>query len=103
MDLRKEWLLGRVAATQGMEADKFTGKVDLTSDQTMQPLLGDAEVVAKQIDIAEHWLHRLVRCEVDFTHEQILFHALRRREPGEQPLLTEIDSARPSKPFKGSP
>ena len=64
---------------------------------------GDVNLLGHNYRIAEHWLHRLVRCEVDFTHEHIRFHALRRREPGEQPLLSEIDYARPSKPFKGLP
>ena len=64
---------------------------------------GDVNLLGHNYRIAEHWLPRLVRCEVDFTHEHIRFHALRRREPGEQPLLSEIDYARPSKPFKGLP
>ena len=64
---------------------------------------GDVNLLGHNYRIAKHWLHRLVRCEVDFTHEHIRFYALRRREPAEQPLLSEIHYARPSKPFKGSP
>ena len=51
MDFTKEWLLSRFASAQGIKADMFMGKVDLTTDQPMQPMLGDAVVVAKQIDI----------------------------------------------------
>ena len=51
MDRRKERLLGRFASAQSMETDMFMSKVDLTTDQTMQPMLGDTIVVAKQIDI----------------------------------------------------
>ena len=51
MDFRKERLLGRFASAQGIETDMFMGKVDLTTDQAMQPMLGDAVVVAQQIDI----------------------------------------------------
>ena len=64
---------------------------------------GDVNLLGHTFRIAEHWLHRLVRCEVDFTHQHIRFHALRRREPADQPLLCQLHYARPSKPFKGSP
>ena len=64
---------------------------------------GDVNLLGHNYRIAEHWLHRLVRCEVDFTHEHIRFYALRRREPAEQPLLRKVHYAPPSKPFKGSP
>ena len=65
--------------------------------------LGDVNLLGHNFRVAEHWLHRLVRCEVDFTREHIRFHVLRRRDSTEQPLLTQIYYARPSKPFKGSP
>ncbi len=51
MDLTKERLLSRFASAQGKKADMFMGKGDLTADQTMQPILGDAVVMAHQIDI----------------------------------------------------
>jgi hypothetical protein len=60
-------------------------------------LLGTAFLVDK------HWVHRLVRCEVDFTHRRIRFYALRRRDPGDQPLLRELPYRRPDKPFHGAP
>ena len=65
--------------------------------------LGDINLLGHNFRVAEHWLHRLVRCEVDFTREHIRFYALRRRDSTEQPLLSQIYYARPSKPFKGSP
>jgi transposase len=64
---------------------------------------GQVHLLGRTFPVAEHWPHRLVRCEVDFTDQHIRFHALRRRDPDDQPLLCKIDYARPSKPFKGSP
>jgi hypothetical protein len=60
-------------------------------------LLGTAFPVDK------HWVHRLVRCEVNFTHRRIRFYALRRRDPNDQPLLRELPYRRPDKPFHGTP
>jgi hypothetical protein len=37
-----------------------------------------------------HWVHRLVRCELDLTQGMLRFYALRRREPDEQALLSQI-------------
>jgi hypothetical protein len=59
-------------------------------------LLGTAFLVDK------HWVHRLVRCEVDFTRRRIRFYALRRRDPSDQPLLRELPYRRPDKPFHGT-
>ena len=64
---------------------------------------GDVKLLGRTFHAAEHWPHRLVRCEVDFTHEQIRFHALRRRDPADQPLLCKLPYLRPHKPFKGLP
>ena len=62
---------------------------------------GDVNLLGRAFRVAELWLHRLVRCEVDFTHQHIRFFALRRREPAEQPFLCEIPYPRPYKLFKG--
>ena len=62
---------------------------------------GDINLLGRNFRVAEHWLHRLVRCEVDFTNQHIRFHALRRRDPAEQPLLSELPYPRPYKLFKG--
>ena len=63
---------------------------------------GDINLLGHNFRVAENWLHRLVRCEVDFTNQHIRFHALRRREPAEQPILCQLPYARPHKPFKGA-
>jgi len=62
---------------------------------------GNVQLLAQSFRPAEHWVHRLVRCEVDFTHQRIRFYALRRREPNQQPLLYELRYPRPNKPFQG--
>jgi hypothetical protein len=47
----------------------------------------------------QHWTHRLVRCEVDFTAARIRCYSLRRRDPAEQRLLRCLRYYRPDKPF----
>ena len=42
---------------------------------------GHVHLLGKAFSVDDHWLHRLVRCDVDFTHQRIRFYALRRREP----------------------
>ena len=64
---------------------------------------GNVQLLAQSFRPAEHWVHRLVRCEVDFTHQRIRFYALRRRDPNQQPLLCELRYPRPNKPFQGKP
>jgi hypothetical protein len=64
---------------------------------------GNVQLLAQSFRPAEHWVHRLVRCEVDFTHQRIRFYALRRRDPNQQPLLYELRYPRPNKPFQGKP
>ncbi len=62
---------------------------------------GEVKLLGRTFSVAEHWLHRLVRCEVDFTHEQFRFFALRRRDPEDQPLLCKLPYPAPHKLFKG--
>ena len=64
---------------------------------------GNVPLLAQTFPVAEHWVHRLVRCEVDFTHQRIRFYAMRRRDPHHQPLLREVPYLRPNKPFQGKP
>ena len=64
---------------------------------------GNVPLLAQTFPVAEHWVHRLVRCEVDFTHQRIRFYAVRRRDPHHQPLLREVPYLRPDKPFQGKP
>jgi hypothetical protein len=64
---------------------------------------GNVHLLGKSFPVDQHWLHRLVRCDVDFTHQCIRFYALRRRDPDCQPLLCELPYPRPNKPFQGKP
>ena len=60
---------------------------------------GRAQLLGRTFEVSAQWLHRLVRCEVDLTRQHIQFYALRRRAPGEQPLLTTIPYHRTQRPF----
>lgn len=51
---------------------------------------GHVYLLGQRFAVSPKWLHRLVRCEIDFDHHRIRCFALRRRAPGEQPLLTTI-------------
>jgi len=64
---------------------------------------GQVHLLGQRFTVSPDWLHRLVRCEVDFDHHYIRCFALRRRAPTEQPLLTIITYQRPDKPFQGEP
>jgi hypothetical protein len=64
---------------------------------------GAVHLVGKAFLVDKQWVHRLVRCEVDFTHRRIRFYALRRRDPHDQPLLRELPYLRADKPFRGTP
>lgn len=62
---------------------------------------GKVDMLGQRFAVTRTWLHRLVRCEVDFDHHHIRFFALRRRNPAEQPLLATLTYHRLDKPFKG--
>ena len=62
---------------------------------------GRVQLLGRTFDVCLHWPHRLVRCEVNLTEEHIRFHALRKREPADQPLLREIPYHRGHKLFQG--
>jgi hypothetical protein len=64
---------------------------------------GAVHLLGAVFPVDKHWVHRLVRCEVDFTHRHIRFYALRRRDPTDQPLLRELPYRRVDKPFHGTP
>src|SRR5512147_681059 len=51
---------------------------------------GRAEVLGRSFEVDERWAHRLVRAEVDLKAGTIEFYRLRRREPGDQPLIKEV-------------
>jgi transposase len=62
---------------------------------------GQVHLLGQRFSVSPDWLHRLVRCEVDFDHHCIRCFALRRRAPTDQPLLTIIPYQRPDKSFQG--
>jgi len=64
---------------------------------------GHVHMLGQRFAMSPEWLHRLVRCEVDFDQHCIRCFALRRRAPGEQPLLHTIPYHRTHKPFQGEP
>jgi hypothetical protein len=51
---------------------------------------GVVEVLGRGFEVDRHWLHRLVRVEVDLDEDKIRFYRLRRREPTDQPLVKEL-------------
>jgi transposase-like protein len=51
---------------------------------------GRAEVLGRSFEVDVRWVHRLVRAEVDLKAGMIRFYRLRRREPGDQPLIREV-------------
>ena len=62
---------------------------------------GAVNLLGRSYMVSENWVHRLVRCEVDFTQQHIRFNALRRRDPADQPLLLQVSYPRPHKLFTG--
>jgi transposase-like protein len=51
---------------------------------------GLATVLGHRLPVDQHWLHRLVRAEVDLDRGRLRFFALRRRQPDDQPLIREV-------------
>jgi len=64
---------------------------------------GCVHVLGHRWRISDQWLHRLVRCEVDFDHDVIRCFALRRADPQRQPLLATLPYRQPKKRFQGAP
>ena len=64
---------------------------------------GAVHLLGKTFIADKHWVHRLVRCEVDFTRRRMRLYALRRRDPDDRPLLRTLPYRRSDKPFRGSP
>ena len=58
---------------------------------------GYASLLGHRFDVDPHWLHRLVRAEVELPEGPIRFHALRRRDRTSQPLLQETPYSLPTK------
>jgi hypothetical protein len=62
---------------------------------------GRVEVLGRPWCVAPTWPHRLVRAEVDLSGQRLRFYALRRRDPGTQPLLREEPYQLPERRFRG--
>jgi hypothetical protein len=60
---------------------------------------GEAELLGRRWPVDPLWPHRLVRAEVDLTQSEIRFYRLRRREPGQQPLIKTVPYKPPTKRF----
>lgn len=61
---------------------------------------GRASLLGHAFTVDRHWLHRLVRAEVDLDTGTICFYALRRRDPADQHLLREVQYVLPKKQFQ---
>ena len=61
---------------------------------------GRISLLGHTFAVDRHWLHRLVRAEVNLDADQLRVFALRRREPTDQPLLKELPYTLPKKRFK---
>ncbi len=60
---------------------------------------GHVNLLGRRFCVDPHWLHRLVRAEVDMSAGTIRIHALRRRAPTEQPLLNQAPYELPKRKF----
>jgi hypothetical protein len=61
---------------------------------------GHVNLLGHRFAVDPHWLHRLVRAEVNLTAGIIRIYALRRRAPTEQPLLNQVPYELPKRKFK---
>lgn len=59
-------------------------------------IAGRADILGRSYPVDAAWPHRLVRAELDLEARVIRFHALRRRDPSDQPLLAEVPYRLPS-------
>ena len=64
---------------------------------------GQVRLLGHRFLVDRHWVHRLLRCEINLDQHCIRCYALRRRAPDEQPLLAELFYQHPNKPFIGRP
>lgn len=60
---------------------------------------GNVSILRRSYPVDPRWLHRLVRGELDLDTRRLRFFALRRREPTDQPLLSEVDFEPPARWF----
>jgi hypothetical protein len=60
----------------------------------------EVTVLGQAWPLGEVWPHRLVRAEVDLDKDKLRFFRLRRREPGSQPQILEVDYRLPNRGFQ---
>lgn len=60
----------------------------------------EVTVLGQTWQLGEVWPHRLVRAEVDLDKDRVRFFRLRRREPGSQPQILEVDYRLPNRGFQ---
>lgn len=60
---------------------------------------GHVQLLGQRLFADSHWLHRLIRCEVDLDKTEVRCFALRRRNPTQQPLLCRTPFRVPHKRF----
>lgn len=61
---------------------------------------GSASILGLRYQVDRHWIHRLVRAELNLDARAIRFFALRRREPADQPCLNEVAFDPPARWFR---
>ena len=60
---------------------------------------GRVKLLGHHFKVDTHWLHRLIRVEVQLNAQRIRFFALRRRAATSQPMLAETPYELPDRPF----
>jgi hypothetical protein len=60
-------------------------------------IAGRVDVLGRLYDVDRYWQQRLVRAELDLDARRITFHALRRRDPADQPLLADLPYTLPTR------
>lgn len=61
---------------------------------------GGVEVLGQRWQVPGTWPQRLVRIEVDLSHDRLRFYTLRRREPRSQPRVLEVPYQLPKRRFQ---
>jgi len=61
---------------------------------------GGVEVLGQRWQVPGTWPHRLVRVEVDLSHDRLRFYTLRRREPKSQPVVLAVPYQLPKRRFQ---
>lgn len=99
--------VARLAAAPTRAAIASTWRLDLQAPPTGRVVFlrrtndaGTVAVLGHTFPLDALWPHRLVRCEVNFDAHNIQFYRLRRHEPADQPLITEVRYVLPNRRFK---